>query len=81
NIKFLEEYINKVDNKDADIDVSADISKAMKRLDILRTNLSTITNKNYDAELTADATRAREAIKRAKHELNDFARQRAKATV
>ena len=81
NIKALEKYIEAVDNKDADIDVSADISKAMKRLDILRTNLSTITNKNYDAELTADATRAREAIKRAKHELNDFARQRAKATV
>ena len=51
----------------------------MKRLDILRTNLSSITNKNYDAEITADATRAREAIKRAKSELNNFAKQRAKA--
>ena len=79
NIEALERYIDDVDNKDADIDISADVSKAMKRLDILRTNLSSITNKNYDATITADATRAREAIKRAKHELNDFAKQRAKA--
>ncbi|MCI2862402.1 hypothetical protein [Staphylococcus hominis] len=79
NIEALERYIDNVDNKDADVDISADVSKAMKRLDILRTNLSSITNKNYDATITADATRAREAIKRAKHELNDFAKQRAKA--
>ncbi|WP_270668268.1 phage tail protein [Staphylococcus hominis] len=79
NIEALEHYIDNVDNKDADVDISADVSKAMKRLDILRTNLSSITNKNYDATITADATRAREAIKRAKHELNDFAKQRAKA--
>ncbi|OUJ19631.1 hypothetical protein, partial [Corynebacterium kefirresidentii] len=54
---------------------------AITHISELQHNLDSIDGSKYSATLDADATRARESIKLAKKQLNDFAHQKAKANL
>ena len=66
------------DNSNAEADADVNIRKAITHISELQHNLDSIDGSKYSATLDADATRARESIKLAKKQLNDFAHQKLK---